>query len=858
MSGTGGRAATRAPDRRDDFGGRDDFWNTHLADELVTLKSSADGLSTDDATARLQLVGLNNATAVRSDPVWQQILRRFGNPLVLILLVASGLSAATGDVASFVIVLAIVLLSVALDFVQERRAHNTIEALRKSVAARSDVIRDGKTTQLLSESLVPGDVVLIAAGDLVPADARLISGHDLYVNQALLTGEPYPVEKQPIDLEQPVGDLADATNAVFAGTSVISGNARILISRTGKASTLGALAASLVDRTPPTAFEIGIHKFGILIVRLTVLLVLFVLAVNLSFHRPALESLMFALALAVGLTPELLPMIVTVTLARGAKRLAARHAIVKRLSALHNIGAIDILCTDKTGTLTEAEITLVNAVDASGTNSDSVFELAYLNSHFETGLKNPMDEAILAYRTPDLAGWTKIDEIPFDFERRRVSVEIEKEGNRLLIVKGAPEDIIRLSTHVAEGGGETELDDNRRRKLTEVFEAFGAQGYRALAVASRRVGDDGAPCDTAMENDLVFAGFTVFVDPPKASAGEAVRALAAAGVAVKILTGDNERTARHLCVELNIPVTGVITGDELRSLDDDALTARVMETTLFCRVNPVQKHRVLLALKRLGQTVGFMGDGINDATALHTADVGISVDTASDVTREAADIILLDHDLSVVHEAIVEGRASVVNASKYILMGSSSNFGNMFSMAGAALFLPFLPMLPIQVMLNNLLYDVSQIAVPFDHVDPELVEKPVHWDIRLITRFITVIGPVSSIFDFATFYVLLKVLHAGEAVFHSGWFIESLASQVLVVFSIRTRRRFFRSRPHPLLVGMAAAIVVTGLLFVVTPAGRWMQFVMLPASFFGFLVAAILVYLLLVEMAKRVFFGRAG
>jgi Mg2+-importing ATPase len=837
---------------------RDDFWNVRLADVLRELAASGDGLSSEEATARLKRVGPNNVTSVRDEPVWRQILRRFGNPLVLILLIASGLSAATGDVASFVIVVVIVLLSVALDFVQERRAQNTITALRKSVAARSDVVRDGGTTCLLSEMLVPGDVVRITAGDLVPADARLISGRDLYVNQALLTGEPYPVEKSPGDLAKPVGDIADAANAVFAGTSVISGNAAILVCRTGKTSMLGTLASSLVDRAPPTAFEIGLRRFGLLIVRLTVLLVLFVLTVNLSFHRPALESLMFALALAVGLTPELLPMIVTVTLARGAKRLAKRRAIVKHLSALHNIGAIDVLCTDKTGTLTEAKITLVRTIDASGADSERVFEFAYLNSYFETGLKNPMDEAILARHPPTMTGWVKIDEIPFDFERRRVSVEIEKDGVRRLIVKGAPEDVIGLSTHLSDGAHDAVLDDNRRRKLIETFEALGEQGYRALAIAYRKIPDDGTPCDGAMEHDLIFAGFAVFVDPPKASAGETVHRLAAAGVIVKILTGDNERIARHVCTELNIPVTGVMTGDQLRTLDDDALTARVMDTTLFCRVNPAQKHRIILALKRLRQTVGFMGDGINDATALHTADVGISVDSAADVTREAADIILLDHDLSVVHQAIVEGRASVVNASKYILMGSSSNFGNMFSMAGAALFLPFLPMLPIQVMLNNLLYDVSQVAVPFDHVDPELVQGPVHWDIRQIRRFITVIGPVSSIFDFATFYVLLKVFHASEAMFHSGWFIESLASQVLVVFSIRTRRRFFLSRAHPLLAGMATAIVAAGLLLVVTPAGRWLQFVMLPASFFGFLVAAIAFYLLLVEMTKRVFFSRIG
>lgn len=650
-------------------------------------------------------------------------------------------------------------------------------------------------------------------------------------------------------------DVADAANAVFAGTSVISGSAAILICRTGAASTLGRLAGTLAGAPPPTAFEIGIRRFGVLIVRLTVLLVLFVLTVNLAFHRPALESLMFALALAVGLTPELLPMIVTVTLSRGAVRLAQRRVIVKRLEALHNVGAIDMLCTDKTGTLTEARIELVKAIDAGGAESSRVFELAYLNSYFETGLKSPMDEAILAYRKAETECWQKVDEAPFDFERRRVSVELARDGQRLLIVKGAPEDIIKLSTHYETPAGDSTLDDAGRAKLTALFEQLGEQGYRALAVAVRPVVTDGEAC-TALETDLVFAGYTVFMDPPKASAGQTIQALQAAGVGVKILTGDNERVARHVCEALSIPVDGILTGDDIKGMGDDALAGRVLGTTLFCRVTPVQKHRVILALKRCGLTVGFLGDGINDATALHSADVGISVDGATDVTREAADIILLDHDLSVVHQAVLEGRQSVVNASKYILMGSSSNFGNMFSMAGAALVLPFLPMLPIQVMLNNLLYDISQIAVPFDHVDPEQAERPVHWDIGLITRFITVIGPVSSVFDFATFYTLLHLFHADEKLFHTGWFVESLATQVLVVFAIRTRRHLFSSAPHPLLVFAALGIVATGLVLAWTPVGSWLGFTAPPIGFLAFLGGAVAAYLLLVELVKRFFFGR--
>lgn len=836
-----------------------DFWNVPLAELQKQLGCGEDGLSSAEAAVRLKNYGPNTAADLTREPVWLQILRRFRNPLVVILLVASGLSAATGDVASFVIITAIIVLSVAFDFFQEWRAQNTVEALRQSIAMRADAKRDGTMASVLADTLVPGDIAHVAAGDLIPADGRLVEGHDLFVNQALLTGEPYPVEKQPADFNQAVGDVAKASNSVFAGTSVVSGNASIVVCRTGKSSTLGTLATTLTQKRPLTSFEIGLHRFGMLIVRLTVLLVLFVLTINLAFHRPALESLMFALALAVGLTPELLPMIVTVTLARGATRLAKRRAIVKRLEALHNIGAIDILCTDKTGTLTEAKIELVKAIDAAGIESDRVFELAYLNSIFETGLKSPMDGAILDFRKIDTTGWSKIDEVPFDFERRRVSVELEKDGRRVLIVKGAPEDILHLSTRYEDAPGtDAALDDTERARLASAFESLGAEGFRVLAVATRALSQSDDGRGSAMENDLVFVGFTVFVDPPKASAGETVKALNAAGIEVKILTGDNERVTSHICGELAIPVTGILTGDQLRGMSEDALTAVVRDTTLFCRVTPVQKQRIILALKRCGQVVGFLGDGMNDTTALHTADVGISVDSAADVTREAADIILLDHDLSVVHHAVTEGRTSVVNAFKYILMGSSSNFGNMFSMAGAALVLPFLPMLPIQVMLNNLLYDISQFALPFDRVDPELIEKPVHWNIGLVTRFIAVIGPVSSIFDFATFYALLHLFHADEATFHSGWFIESLASQVLVIFSIRTRRHFFRSRPHAFVAAMAAAIVMTGIALVATPLGSWFHFVTPPPAFYGFLAGAIAAYLLLVEATKRIFYKRLG
>ena len=813
------------------------------------------GLDTAEVQSRLTTYGPNDAATVKRSPLWLQFLARFRNPLVIILLVASGLSAATGDVASFVIVVTIVTISMTLDFVQEVRAQNAVEALRRSVAVQATVRRDGASLSVPIDQLVPGDIVELIAGDLVPADSRLLESRDLFVNQALLTGEPYPAEKQASDAALGAENPAGASNAVFAGTSVISGTATIVICRTGGRTALGHLATSLAEKPPATAFAVGIRRFGMLIMRLTVLMVLFVLVVNISFHRPVLESLMFALALAVGLTPELLPMIVTVTLARSAMELAKRKVIVKRLSAIHDLGAMNVLCTDKTGTLTEATIKLVRAIDGRGAESQRAYAYAYVNSQFESGMKSPLDEAILAAHPFDMTGWRKIDEVPFDFERRRVSVLVEHDAKRRLIVKGAPEDLLRLSGRYEDADGEEQpLDAETRRTFEATLDALGAQGFRALGIASRVVDASHETAAITDESDLVFSGFAVFLDPPKASAGATIQAMAAAGISVKVLTGDNELVTRHVFAEIGVPVTGVLTGDALTHLSEEALIGQLSRVNLFCRVNPQQKLRILLALKRLGHVVGFMGDGINDAPALHAADVGISVDGAADVARAAADLILLEHDLSVVRDAVVDGRSTVQNVSKYVLMGSSSNFGNMFSMAGAALFLPFLPMLPIQILLNNLLYDVSEIAIPFDRVDPEATARPVKWDVKLIERFMLVFGPVSSVFDFLTFYALLHLFGAGEALFQTGWFIESITTQVLVVFAIRTRRRFFRSRPHGFLVAMALGSVAVAIVLPLLPVGRWFGFVAPPPLFFVYLIGATAAYLALVEITKGFFY----
>ena len=825
---------------------------TQLQDEL---RAAATGLTGAEARIRLARYGSNTFRDQGEHSLAAQFLRRFGNPLVLILIAASIVSALTGEVASFVIIVVMVLASVVLDFVQEYRAGEAARQLRQSVQLRATVLRGGAVQDVLVTEVVPGDVAMLAAGSLVPADGLLLEERDLYVNQALLTGESFPVEKRAAPPQKAQSDLQAATNAVFMGTSVVSGTARVLICRTGAATAIGRIAHTLNLDPPPTSFELGTRHFGMLIMRLTVLMVLFVLLVNAAGGKPLLGSLLFAIALAVGLTPELMPMVISVTLSRGALRLARKDVIVKRLAAIENLGSMDVLCTDKTGTLTEAKISLARHLDVGGAASERVLLLACLNSRFETGIRSPLDEAILAHGHPDADRWTKIDEVPFDFERRRVSVLVDDGTARLLIVKGAPEDILRLSTHCETGDGDPRAWDAATRAEGERrLEALGAEGLRVLGIAFRRVGRERGHAAVSDERELVFAGFAAFLDPPKASAAQALDALVASGIAVKILTGDNERVTQHVCAKLGMPVTGVLTGEEIERLGDHALEVRADAANLFCRVNPAQKNRVILALKHRGHVVGYLGDGINDAPALRSADVSVSVDTAVDVAKAAADLILRRPDLNVLHDGVVEGRRTFANIRKYIMMGTSSNFGNMFSMAGASLFLPFLPMLPTQILLNNALYDVSEIAIPLDDVDAEELRGPQQWDMHFIRNFMWVIGPVSSLFDFLTFYVLLAVLHADEALFQTGWFVESLASQVLVIFVIRTRRNPLASRPHPVLVATSLAVVLCAAALPYTALGDYFGFRPPPAEFFAILAGLVVAYLALVEATKRLFY----
>ncbi|EMY60165.1 magnesium-translocating P-type ATPase [Leptospira terpstrae] len=833
------------------------WWLKSLKETLESLDVKTSGLDSEEVEKRRKQFGANQFVDHKEKPIWKQLLVRFRNPLILLLLFASVISAFMGEISNFIIISILVLFSVLLDFIQEHKAGKAADSLRHSVSVQATVVRDGNIINIPVSQVVPGDLVLLSAGDLVPADGRVLETNDFFVKQSLLTGETYPVEKHPGELKELSNDITDASNAVFMGTTVISGSAKVLIVNTGANTAMGAISDSLAIKPPQNSFELGTQKFGILILRMTVLLVLFVLLVNAILHKPWLDSFLFAVALAVGLTPELLPMVISVTLSRGALMMAKKRVIVKQLSSIQNLGSMDTLCTDKTGTLTEAKIKLERHIDLTGEPSDRVLELAYLNSFFETGLKSPLDEAILEHEEIDVSLWNKIDEVPFDFERRRVSVLLDhsEKKKRILVVKGAPEEIIKLCTHFETEKGTIQLIDlEAKEKIHSVYTSLEKQGFRVLGIAWREETKELTHAVKGDESELILSGFAAFLDPPKESARLALSSLNEIGITVKIITGDSELVTQHVCSELKMPVLGVLTGKEIDSIDDSALSFKVESTNLFCRMNPSQKNRIILALKHRGHVVGYLGDGVNDAPSLHSADVGLSVDSGVDVAKEAAGMILLDHDLSVLYEGVMEGRRTFGNIMKYIMMGTSSNFGNMFSMAGAALFLPFLPMLPTQILLNNFLYDISEIPIPLDEVDKEELKIPRVMDITFIRNFMLTIGPISSVFDFLTFYVMLVVLKTNETLFQTGWFVESLCTQVLVIFIIRTRGNPIKSRPHRLLAIVSISIAAIGAILPFTQLGTYFGLVPPPMEFYAILASMVVIYLFVVETAKRIFY----
>jgi len=842
-----------------------------IEDVLAKLGTSPSGLSSAEARSRLEEYGYNELAKKKRRSGAIEVFYHLRNPLVFLLLFAGLIEGFVAqDAAGATIIFSIVLMSVFLDVYQESKAEKSAEALKKRVVTTATVLRDNVKTEVRLSEVVPGDIFYLSAGDIAPADSRVINVKDLYMDQSALTGESYPAEKTVATTGATGATMAEANNYLFLGTSVVSGTATGVAVKTGGSTEYGKIAKKLVGREPETEFERGLRRFGFMVMEVALVLVIFVFFIN-AFLKPVfsggstkdviLSSLLFSVALAVGLTPELLPMIVSVNLSNGAVQMSKKGVIVKRLASIQNFGNMDVLCTDKTGTLTENAITLVLHVDMEGRDDEKVLLYSFLNSYYETGLKSPLDDAILRYKHLDVKGFDKIDEVPFDFVRRRVSIVVEHEGKRLMICKGAPEEIARVCTQVELENETVDLTHEKENKIEDNYHKLSSQGFRVLGVSYRRV-EEKPTYSVKEERDMIFLGFIAFMDPPKESSKESIRLLKESGIELKILTGDNELVTRKVCEQLGFEIKGVVLGIEVAKLQDPALARIVEKANVFARVSPAQKDRIMDALKRNGHVVGFLGDGINDATSMHTADVGISVDNAVDVAKESADIILLHKDLTVLNEGVLEGRKTFGNTMKYTLMGISSNFGNMFSAAGASVFLPFLPMLPTQILLNNLLYDMSEVTIPTDNVDEEYIQKPKRLDVTYIRNFMVFFGPISSIFDFLTFFVMFQLFSGYapfQSLFQTAWFIESLSTQTLVIFAIRTRKSpFWKSKPSKALLLSSLAVVGVGLIMPYTPLGVWFKFVRPPLIFFAFLVVFIGAYLLLVEVLKRVFYKRYG
>ncbi|MGE5339445.1 MAG: magnesium-translocating P-type ATPase [Gemmatimonadota bacterium] len=834
-------------------------WSQPEEDLLQRLQSRATGLSSAEAADRLARDGPNLLKPARRIAALRTFAAQFKSPLVLILVFAAGVSVLTRDWLDALIVLTIIVASALLSFMQEYRAGRAVERLLARITLRATVLRDGQPASVPAHDIVCGDVVVLSAGSLIPADGRVLAADDFFVNQAVLTGETFPVEKHP-GVVADGGPLAGRTNCVFMGTNVRSGTAQVLVTATGTATEYGRIAATLALRAPETEFERSIRRFGNLLTQIMTLLVLAIFAANVAYDRPWNESLLFAVALAVGLAPELLPAIISLTLARGAQRMARAGVIVRRLAAIENFGSMDVLCTDKTGTLTLGVIRLDGALDADGNPSERVLELAWLNARLQTGLQNPLDEAILASGARDAARWQKTEEIPYDFVRKRMTVAVHglQAADDLLITKGALEPALAVCASLRQGGATSALDDEGRAALTQRAEQWADQGFRVLAVATREM-PKRAAYTVADEVDLVFEGFLLFFDPPKPDAAEAIDDLKRLGVELKIITGDSRRVAQHVARAVDLPADAVVTGAQLRDMRDEALWQLAERTTIFAEVDPNQKERIIAALRRTGHVVGYLGDGINDAPALHTADVGVSVDTAVDVAKETADFVLLEHSLTVLRQGIEEGRSVFANTLKYVYTTSSANFGNMISMAGLSLVLPFLPLLPKQILLNNFLSDVPAMTIAGDRVDEELIQRPRRWRVAHIRNFMLGFGLLSSIFDVLTFVVLLIVLRASEDEFRTAWFVESLLTELAILLVVRTQRPLIVSEPsRPLLwatVGVAATALALPYLPVVAAT---FGFVPLPALLVTTLIAITLAYLIANEIAKRAFHRRFG
>ncbi|QHG16426.1 magnesium-translocating P-type ATPase [Nostoc sp. ATCC 53789] len=842
------------------------FWSLPAEQVLDQLKSSHQGLSRQEAQQRLTQYGANSLKQKRQSSTLLLLLNQFKSPIILILMAAAILSSFLGDVIDTIIILTIVLISGLLGFWQERGARDAVTKLLALVQVKATVLRDGQSQEISNEEVVPGDIVLLAAGDSIPGDCLILESKDLSVNEAALTGETYPADKLSGVLPNEVG-LSQRTNTLYMGTNAISGTAKAVVVQTGKQTEFGKVSERLKLRPPETEFERGLGKFGYFLMEVTLILVVLIFVANVYLQRPVLQSFLFSLALAVGLTPQLLPAIVSVNLARGAKQMAKKQVIVKRLSAIENFGSMNVFCTDKTGTLTEGEVKIHAAVDVEGKESvggaslrdaartpqaTRVLLYAYLNAASESGYVNPIDAAIRQHKQFDISAYQKLDEVPYDFNRKRLSILLKKDNKNLIVSKGALKAILDVCSTVETGDGKTIDIAIQQDKIQQRAEELGSEGFRVLGVAYRNCDRNSFTKDD--ETNMTFLGYLALFDPPKADIADTLKDLGLLGVTTKMITGDSRAVAISIIEQVGLPKPKVLTGGELQELSDEALMHRVGKINVFAEVEPNQKERIIIALKKTGNVVGYLGDGINDASALHAADVGISVESAVDVAKEAADIVLMQKDLNVLVEGVKEGRVTFANTLKYVFMATSANFGNMFSMAGISLVLPFLPLLPSQILLTNLLTDFPEMTIATDRVDREMVNKPRRMNITFIRNFMVVFGLLSSVFDYLTFAALLLLLHANSAQFRTGWFMESVISASMIVLVIRTRQSILTSKPGKYLLTATIAIAIVTLLIPYTPVAGLLGFQPLPIEFLLVLAAIVGLYIICAENVKRIFY----
>ncbi len=827
------------------------FWQTSPSELLKELDTSLDGLTSNESETRLQHYGPNSLKKQKRSGSFILFLSQFKSPITLILLFAAGVSLFLLDSTDALIIFVIIILSSLLGFWQERQASNSIKRLLAMVRVTVIVIRDKIQKEIPSENIVPGDIIILSAGSKIPADCSIIESKDLFVNEAVLTGETYPVEKitgiVPHD-----APISKRINSLFMGTSIVSGSGKALAVKTGQKTEFGSISDRLRLRVPETEFEHGIRRFGYFLMQVTLVLVIAIFAINVYFSRPVLESLLFSLALAVGLTPQLLPAIISVNLSHGARRMASHKVIVKRLSSIENIGSMNILCSDKTGTLTEGIVKIRSFLDTKGIENEKVLFYAYLNAFYETGFTNPIDEAIRNHKKFDLSKYVKLDEVPYDFNRKRMTILVSNKDEHTMISKGALLNILSTCSHVETPQGVVEISQIRD-SLIEQFEKLSQQGLRVLGISHKEISS--MTITKVDEINMIFLGFLVLHDPLKDGIVNTIKSLKDLGISLKIITGDNRLVASSLGSQVGLSNAKILTGIELAHLSNEALYQQVNNIDIFSEVEPNQKERIVMALKISGNVVGFIGDGINDSPSLHAADVGISVDSAVDVAKESADIVLLERDLNVLVEGVKEGRRTFANTLKYVFMATSANFGNMFSMAGVSLFLPFLPLLPKQILLTNLLTDLPETTIATDNVDSELVSKPHRWNLRFIRKFMMSFGILSSLFDFLTFGTLLAI-GATVQEFRTAWFLESVISACLIVLVVRTRQPFFKSRPGKYLIVSTISIIFITLILPLTIFHEVFEFTLPPIWFLGVIAAIVTAYVMSAELMKRYFYKK--